>query len=128
MVKFKKKKIRPLERKVEKTAFSLFRQGRRTGSNKVRDRRMRAWVGTSITTIAKVWLLLKNKKLLSAGVTLERLLWALLLLKSYDTDENNASRVGGVDEGTFNQYSWWIIKLIASLETDVVRAKSAISG
>lgn len=55
------------------------------------------------------------------GATKERHLWALILLKSYDTDEVNAARVGGVDEGTFRKWAFWFVNEISHLEPEVVR-------
>jgi hypothetical protein len=85
-------------------AFCVFRGGQATGSQSVRDRRIRAWFGCSLLVLAKVWCLLcqqfPNGRMPECA-TKERLLWALILLKSYDTEEVNASHVGGVDKGTF---------------------------
>jgi len=52
---------------------------------------------------------------------MECFLWAFVILKSYDVEENNTSRVSALDEGTFRQWSWWFIEELSYLESEVVR-------
>ena len=122
MVTFLKSRIKRLVHDFERIAFDLLRQGRQTGSKAVRDRRIRAWLGVSSKTVAKAWDLFcrQHNNRPPEGATKERFLWAFILLKSYDTDEVNAARVGGVDEGTFRKWSWWFVDELANLESEVV--------
>lgn len=123
MIQFDNATIEVLATDFENIAFRLFRDGKGLGGSAgVKDRRMRAWVGCSATVVAKAWHLLCEGEPLPRGATKERFLWALMLLKSYDTEENNASRVGGVDEGTFRSWSWWFIDELSYLEDEVVSA------
>jgi len=55
-----------------------------------------------------------------SGATKKRLLWVLLLNKSHDAEKNNASRVGGIDEGTFSTWSWWFLTELSHLEHIVI--------
>ena len=55
-----------------------------------------------------------------SGMTLEYLLWGLLLLKSYSYKVVNSSLVGGVDEKTLRKWSWIIVDLISELEHEYV--------
>jgi hypothetical protein len=78
----------------------------------VQHRRVRAWFGCSLNMLAKTWLLLASQfpnQRLPEQATKERFLWAIILLKSYDTEEVNASCVGGVIEGTFWYWSCWFV-------------------
>jgi hypothetical protein len=50
----------------------------------------------------------------------EKLLWALELLKSYETEENFAASVGGVNAKTAWKHAWNFINLISYCEPDVV--------
>jgi hypothetical protein len=108
-------------------AFRAFHGGQATGSQSVHDRKIRAWFGCSLLVLAKVWCRLCQQfpnGRMPECVTKERLLWALILLKSYDTEEVNASRVGCVDEGTFQYWSWWFVDEISFLEHVVVSNES----
>ena len=90
---------------IERTAFDLFRSGRLSESLGVRDRRFRAWFGCSSEVASELWYLLRESGSLSSkrGATMDRFLWALWMLKAYPIEEEGASRVGGVDEGTFSE-------------------------
>jgi hypothetical protein len=48
------------------------------------------------------------------------LLWALLLLKTYDTESVLAGLCGGVDEDTFRKWAWHFIEKVSYLEHEVV--------
>jgi hypothetical protein len=50
----------------------------------------------------------------------EKLLWALKLLKSYETEENFAASVGGVDKKTARKHAWHFIALLSYCEPKVV--------
>lgn len=100
MVVFDPLCIERLQDEFTTIAFDLFRNGRRSESPFVCDRRIRAWCGCSTMVIAKAWDVLFRGGL-PEHATQERLLWAFCFLKTYDTEENNAAQVGGVDEGTF---------------------------
>ena len=91
----------------------------------MQDRRLRAWVGTSSDVIAELFLLLRRSGALGSrrGATMDRLIWALYFLKAYPSnEEEGASRVGGVDEGTFRTWVWWFIEELSFLEPEVVCA------
>ena len=86
--------------------FCLMGNGGIPDSGVTRDRRIRAWFGCSLTVIAKMWYMLDNSSNgLPERATQERLLWGLVLMKSHDSEENNASRVSRVDKGTFREWS-----------------------
>ena len=42
------------------------------------------------------------------------LLWALVLLKNYSTEEVNARLVGGTDVKTYQKWSWLLVKSISA--------------
>lgn len=117
---FRRRKLVSYIKDFEKAAFAIMQRAI-TGSRVVRDRRVRAWFGCSLKTVAKIWYLLDNSaNKLPEQATQERLLWALVLMKRYDTEEFNAGIVGGVDEGTFRKWSWFFIEEISYLEHDLV--------
>ena len=52
----------------------------------------------------------------------KHLLWALIFLRIYDTDEVNSRLVGGVDEKTFRKWAHPFVEAISFLEYPVVRS------
>ncbi|CAB9530745.1 unknown protein [Seminavis robusta] len=109
-----------LQEEFEVIAFGLFRNGRLSGSEAVKDRRVRAWCGVSLTVLSITWYLLQSFGGLKEGATMERFLWALNMLQQYPTEENGASRCGGVDEGTWSTWVWYFIDEVSYLENDVI--------
>ena len=75
---------------------------------RLNERRYRSMFGCTSTICANAWLITVdgwcNRP---TAATKERFLWGLHLLKSYDTEINLASNVGGVDEKTFREWSWF---------------------
>jgi hypothetical protein len=63
MVVFDQHRIDALEHEFINLAFDLFRNGRRSQSYLVCDRRIRAWCGCSPLVIAKTWDLLERSGL-----------------------------------------------------------------
>jgi hypothetical protein len=123
LVVFNLNKLQAHVDEFEAIAFHVFRRGKATGSLSVQDRRARAWFGCSLLVLAKTWVLLCRQFVqpLPERATKLKFLWAVILLKSYDAEEVNASRVGGVDQGTFCYWSWWFVDEISYLEPSVVR-------
>jgi len=120
MVAFNQLWIQALKREIKRIAFNVLRKGIMSRSEGVRDQQIRAWTGCSTTVLAKAWDLLCRAGPLQEGATMECFLWAFVILKSYDVEENNTSRVGALDEGTFRQWSWWFIEELSYLESEVV--------
>ena len=50
----------------------------------------------------------------------EHLLWALLLLKNYGTEQVNIRLIGGKDAKTFCKWSWSLVTCISALKNSVV--------
>jgi hypothetical protein len=90
MVEFDQDRIDTLEAEFTALAFHLFRDGERSQSYWVCDRRVRAWCGCSAVVIAKTWDLLERTGLHELA-SKERLLWALHLLRSYSIEETAAA-------------------------------------
>jgi hypothetical protein len=119
MVQFNNTIISVLEQDFEQIAFTMLRGGHCcTGSDSVRDWHCRAWFGCFLNVLAKAWNLLcrQHGGSLPEGASMDRFLWALILLKSYNVDEVNAARVGGVDKCTFWRWSWWFVEQLSYLE------------
>jgi hypothetical protein len=96
------------------------------GSAKIRDRRFRSWFGTSTIICAWGWLDLESRGL-PEGVEKKHYLWALTLMKTYETEANLSTKVGPVDEKTFRTWAWLVVDLISWLELDLVSLFRQIS-
>lgn len=123
--KFDGRLLAKTEKKMEKTLFSIFRpqnDASSSSSDLVRDRRVNAWIGCSVSTAAKVWLLLMEILVILHGreANMEKLCWALYMLKNYPEDVAAASKVGAADEQTFSHWLWIMLKQMSYLVYDVV--------
>lgn len=84
-----------------------------TQSKKRTDRHFKSLFGISPVVCSDLWKQL-NLTINNAAKP-EHLLWGLLFLKVYDTEQGNRS-ITGVSEKTFRKCCWIIIKGIASLK------------
>lgn len=98
----------------------------RGGSELAFEGRFRSNFGASPQVAARVWDLIQQEQAdtLTHLHSIERFLWALLLLKSYDTENVNAARALGVHEDTFRQWAWDFVERICDLEAVVVSCSS----
>jgi len=97
---------------------------RRRRAEKTVMRLFRAHFGASPEACSEVWDLLCDDRVsvwkpIDAKARPEHLLWALLILKTYDTEELLCSKLG-VDEKTFRKWSWRFIVAIAALKKHLV--------
>jgi hypothetical protein len=95
---------------------------RQRGSRETRLRRFVALFGIEPHLCAIVW-----RELIASGWTSftrrpepKHLLWTLLFLKCYPTEEFLATLVGAVDEKTTRKWVWFYVEGIASLATKFV--------
>ena len=86
------------------------------------NRRFREMFGCSSTVCANAWLLIMdgwNDK--PTGATKDRFLWALNLLKSYDTEGNLSGNAGkGCDEKTFRHWAWLFLEELSQNHVEIV--------
>ena len=86
------------------------------------NRRFREMFGCSSTVCANAWLLIMdgwNDK--PTGATKDRFLWALNLLKSYDTEGNLSGNAGkGCDEKTFRHWAWFFLEELSQNHVEIV--------
>lgn len=96
---------------------------KKRGSSKSRSRRFKAHFGAEPDVIVTIWNLLhKTRWLFFAGVRGPKpvhLLWALLLLRKYGTEETMAA-IAGVSERTFRKWAWFYADGISRLDGIVV--------
>jgi hypothetical protein len=82
-------------------------------------RRFRALFGCSPLVCSRAWSKLKRFKLLPKGGAPSNLLWALLMMKLYDSEVVH-SAIAGVDPKTFRKWSWEFIEALSNLDAKVV--------
>lgn len=99
-------------------ASGIFRRSG-LGSSHVFECRFRSHFGASPGVAARCWDLLQEGELTDLH-TMDRFLWALMLLMNYATEEVNAIKASGVDKGTFSKWAWDFVERIADLESVVV--------
>ena len=85
-----------------------------TVSITTKERRFRACFGTTAHICSQLWSLCSHL-LIAEGAMPVHLLWALLFLKQYNTEEVNAS-MAGCDEKTFRHWCWLVIGILANME------------
>ena len=89
------------------------------------DRRFREMFGCSSIVCANAWMLILDgfNHDMPSSATKVRFLWALNLLKAYDTEGNASGNVGeGCDEKTFRYWAWWFIETLSERSIEVVSA------
>jgi hypothetical protein len=93
------------------------------GSEVIFARRFVGWFGTLPTVCAIIWADLSISGWLefagTRGGKPEHLLWALMFLKCYGTEEVHAAQTC-VDEGTFRKWAWFYIEGISRLSRKYV--------
>jgi hypothetical protein len=85
-----------------------------TVSLPTKERRFRACFGTTARICSQLWSLCSHI-LIAEGAMPVHLLWALMFLKQYNTEEVNAS-MAGCDEKTFRHWCWLVINILADME------------
>lgn len=114
----KRIKLAPVMELIEQVGAGIM-GGRQPGSGKKYEERWRSHFGASPLVCSDVWHRLDPTSL-PAGSKVDHLLWALLLLKTYQTESVCCSLVGGVDEQTWRRWSWFFVDALSYLECDVV--------
>jgi len=90
------------------------------GSDAVRLRRFRAHFGASPEVVTALWNRLDILDRVPAGGGPQHLLWCLLFMKVYSTEEVLASIVG-TSEKTFRKWVWLFVYAVSSLAPDLIR-------
>ncbi len=85
--------------------------------SKINIRRFKSHFGTTPGSCAYIWQEIEKH---DENLKYFHLLWALLFLKLYDSEEVLSGMVGGVDEKTFRKYIWIILKSFKTLKKKVV--------
>ena len=94
-----------------------------TGSLQTQYRRFKAHFGIDWLICGKLWMLLLplfcDDSYNLGGAKKKHLLWTLLFLRLYDTEEILAAKVGAVEK-TYRKWVWLFVDLISYLQVDIV--------
>jgi hypothetical protein len=94
------------------------------------DRIFRGFFGASIGVITTLWNLVEP--LIDGahmrGAQPKHLLWALVLVKVYSTEDVHRRIVGWPDSKTYRKWSWYFLDLAASLRDDVIELDKRLDG
>jgi hypothetical protein len=92
-------------------------------SDEYERRRFKAFYGTSADKCSRLWWMIhhtaKSYQEIGGGAQPQHLLWALMWLKTYNTDIY-LSGVVGVDENTFRKWYWKFVMAISFLKDKIV--------
>ena len=102
----------------ERLASDIVGKDLRRMAPKLRNCTFRSFSGASSKVCALLWHFVDHSN--NPTVAQKHLLWALLFLKIYATENVHASLAGGVDHKTFRKWSWIFVKAIANLETEFI--------
>lgn len=91
---------------------------KRCNSQKIANRRFRSLFGTSWEICADIWndlVEMEHSVMAMRGVQNYHLLWALMLLKTYQTESILGGMCRGATEKTFRKWSWSFVEAVADL-------------
>lgn len=112
---------------VAKETLSIPRD--RPYTEKEQDRVMRGFFGVPIPVMTNLWNRLEPTVNFQSGALPKHLLWSLLFLKLYSTEEVHCALVGWPTRKTFRKWSWFFLSQIDSvLYVDVIRLENRFFG
>ena len=101
----------------------FFQAGRglinRRGFSRVYMRRFKSYFGATPSICAQLWQMLDPRRQISSYAKPVHLLWALMLIRVYATEEVLAG-IAGVTEKTFRKWAWAFITATADVSYEVV--------
>jgi hypothetical protein len=104
---------------IEQTAKDLLRwPNNRKWDSVDKDERFRALFGAPSVVIAEIWQRLVP--MVEEKTYRKHLLWGLVFLKVYSTEEVHCALVGHPTKKDFRQKSWHIVEMIAGLKESVI--------
>ena len=102
---------------------------RRRWDSTEKDARFKSLFGASSLVIAEIWHRIEETVVLEdPNAERKHLLWALVFLKVYATEEIHCAIVGWPNAETFRKYSWYFVRKIFELEDEVIVWHSRFDG
>lgn len=91
------------------------------------DRRFRAHFGCSVAVVAHIWGRIQPALTKPASHP-KHLLWALVFIKIYSTEDVHSRIVGWPDRKTFRTWTWYILEKVAALKDEVIVLNNRFEG
>ena len=92
----------------------------RKWDNKEKDERFKSCFGASSEVVARIWNLIEPN-INEPGAEVKHLLWALVFMKVYSTEQIHCSIFDWPSERTFWKWSWYFVQKISELKDEVIR-------
>ena len=93
-----------------------------------RNGRFRAVFGAGSAVVADVWNRIEADGDIAEGAEPKHLLWALVLLKVYQSDEVHCALVGWPSAPTFRKWAWYFVERIAILIDGIIILANRFDG
>ena len=93
-----------------------------------KERRYKAVFGASSAVVAELWIRILQRGPIEDGGRPKHLLWALVFLKIYATEELHCSIVGWPSTKTFTKWSLYFVKRISDLKEDLIKLENRFEG
>ena len=93
-----------------------------------KDQRFRGCFGAPSIVVAELWNLIQAHGGLDKDAKPKHLLWALVFLKVYSTEELHCAIVGWPSKKTFEKWSWYFVKRISDLKDDLISLGNRFDG
>ena len=101
----------------------------RRWNSRDKDRRFRACFGAPREVVANIWNRIDDAPGgIESGAEPKHLLWALVHLKVYSTEEIHCAIVGWPSTKTFSKWAWYFVKKIAELKDDIICLANRFEG
>eukprot|EP00536_Pseudo-nitzschia_multiseries_P013684 jgi/Psemu1/212457/e_gw1.601.3.1 len=99
---------------------------KRKWNSKDKEGRIISVFGASSSVIAEIWNRIETN--VQEGIELKHLLWALVFLKVYSTEEVHCAIVDWPNPRTFREKAWHVIEAIADLKPTVIKLESRFTN
>ena len=90
--------------------------------------RFRSVFGAGSIVVADIWNRIEADGEILKGGEPKHLLWALVLLKVYQSDEVHCALVGWPSVPTYRKWSWYFIERINDLKDDIIKIEHRFQG
>ena len=100
----------------------------RKWNTKDKNRRFRACFGAPSNVVAELWNRIVAHGEIESDAHPKHLLWALIHLKVYSTEQIHCSIVGWPSERTFSKWAWYFVERISLLKPDLIKLDNRFEG
>ena len=110
---------------IAKGVIGFPEHGRRRWEGNEKGERFKSIFGDSSLVIAALWKLINDDV---DGLEVKHLLWALVFLKVYNTEDTHCCLVGWPPRKEFREKSWAIVKTLSNAKGKVVQIENRLQN